>query len=82
MRCQHYDQDGRRCATEATHRMYSPDGPVPGGLYCLPHGQACIDEYAEKLGERWHLRPVDGDGVETGAPAVFALTEGGRDEAP
>jgi hypothetical protein len=59
MICCHYT-DRERCRAEATHHIDDPNGkPVPGGWTCLPHGTAVVEEYWEKLGQRWTLRPLE-----------------------
>ena len=63
MRCSHYNGVGigaDRCRADATHWLFDPDGEKnPGGWVCKAHGDAIVEEYAAKLGERWTLRPID-----------------------
>ena len=48
-----------RCPATATHWMVDPKGrDVPGYYICQAHGQRFVDEYREKLGEPWSLRPL------------------------
>jgi hypothetical protein len=43
-------------------RLIAPDGlVVPGVFMCREHAEECIEEYAEKLGERWTLLDVRTD---------------------
>lgn len=63
MRCDHWDRAGNRCTATATVHLCSPSGaPIPGGGDCDKHAQACIQEYAEKLGEVWTCYPIDEHG--------------------
>jgi hypothetical protein len=43
------------CANDATHHLYAPDGPVPGGYYCL----CCVTRLSEEMSEPgWHAVPL------------------------
>lgn len=44
------------CEELATHWLVQPDGELnPGGFVCEAHGNAIIEEFAEKIDETWTL---------------------------
>lgn len=57
--CSHYP-GGAHCPNNGEVWLYGPDGArVPGGPICKSCADACVTEYAEKLGEVWTTRPVE-----------------------
>lgn len=57
--CAHWPRRGAHCTETSVGWLMHPDGtPNPGGFMCLQHGQACVDEYREKLGEAWTFAPL------------------------
>ncbi len=76
-RLAHTDEDGRtwttddydRCPAIAKVWLVCPDGQrCPGSWMCLTHAKLCIDEYREKLGEKWGVQPIDSLG--NAAPVI------------
>lgn len=56
--CSHYEAK-QRCTNRATVWIAAPDGKlVPGCYVCREHGEACVTEYREKLGETWSLEDL------------------------
>lgn len=52
-RCSHYAADGTRCVRPAVGVLNGPNGDRVPGVSCRECGEACVAEYAAKLGEAW-----------------------------
>jgi len=52
------DGKGIRCKHDAEWLLVDPDGKTQGRM-CLRHVHECCQEYRDKLGELWQIRPIE-----------------------